>query len=126
MNPIAKILALRAGQALQIFNIELKTKIKAYQMPEPVMYWTWLNEKTIALVTANAVFHWSVEGSTDPVKKFDRLPAMASSQIINYKADQNEKWMVLIGISQVRAPCPRRCKHTAGHQKMFGRGSCPQ
>lgn len=32
MNPVAKILALRSGQALQIFNIELKSKMKAHQV----------------------------------------------------------------------------------------------
>ena len=100
MNPTSKVLALRAGQALQIFNIELKAKLKAYQMPDAVVFWTWLNDKTLAIVTATAVFHWSLEGTSDPVKKFDRLPAMSSAQIINYKSDVNEKWMVLIGISQ--------------------------
>jgi clathrin heavy chain len=92
--------ALRAGQALQIFNIELKSKMKAYNMPEAVVFWCWINERTMALVTATSVYHWSMEGSSDPVKMFDRLPALSASQIISYRADANEKWMVLIGISQ--------------------------
>jgi clathrin heavy chain len=29
MNPVAKILALRSGENLQIFNIDLKSKMKA-------------------------------------------------------------------------------------------------
>ena len=29
-----------------------------------VEYWTWLNEKTIGLVTDRAVFHWIMEEGT--------------------------------------------------------------
>ncbi|EKX42588.1 clathrin heavy chain [Guillardia theta CCMP2712] len=102
MNPVAKILALKSGQALQIFNIELKSKMKAHNMPEPVVYWKWINERTMALVTANAVFHWSMDGTSEPVKVFDRLPQMSTYQIINYRADAAEKWMVLTGIAQAQ------------------------
>ena len=35
-----------------------------------------------------------------PVKIFDRLPAMSACQIINYRANATDKWMVLVGISQ--------------------------
>ena len=65
MNPAAKILALRSGQALQIFNIDLKSKMKAHQMSEAVVFWKWINEKTLALVTASACFHWSMEGNSE-------------------------------------------------------------
>ena len=34
------------------------------------------------------------------VQIFDRLPAMAACQIINYRADAHEKWSLLTGISQ--------------------------
>eukprot|EP00286_Rhodomonas_abbreviata_P018853 CAMPEP_0181303774 /NCGR_PEP_ID=MMETSP1101-20121128/8752_1 /TAXON_ID=46948 /ORGANISM="Rhodomonas abbreviata, Strain Caron Lab Isolate" /LENGTH=1715 /DNA_ID=CAMNT_0023409399 /DNA_START=168 /DNA_END=5311 /DNA_ORIENTATION=+ len=102
MNPVAKILALKSGNNLQIFNIELKSKMKAHQMPEAVVYWKWINERCMALVTATAVYHWTMEGTTEPVKMFDRLPAMSACQIINYRADAGEKWMVLIGISQAQ------------------------
>ena len=100
MNPVAKILALRSGENLQIFNIDLKSKMKATTMSAPVIYWKWINEKTMALVTADAVLHWSMEGTSEPTKVFDRLPAMASCQIINYCVDAQAKWSLLTGISQ--------------------------
>jgi len=99
MNPVARILALRAGQQIQVYNIELKTKMKQTVMTDAVVYWKWISAGTMALVTASAVFHWSMDGSSEPVKVFDRLPAMSACQIINYRADEHEKWMVLIGIS---------------------------
>eukprot|EP00960_Hanusia_phi_P031208 749147-Hanusia_phi.AAC.3 len=94
----------QAGEQLRAYS-ELKSKMKAHNMPEPVVYWKWINERTMALVTANAVFHWSMDGTSEPVKVFDRLPQMSTYQIINYRADAAEKWMVLTGIAQVRHMC---------------------
>ena len=67
MNPVAKVIALKAavpGSAadhLQIFNLELKSKMKSHQMPEQVVFWKWLTPALMGLVTATAVYHWSVE-----------------------------------------------------------------
>lgn len=62
MNPVSKVMALKSGNVLQIFNIELKTKMSMHKMPEPVIFWKWINPNTIALVTAGSVYHWSIEG----------------------------------------------------------------
>lgn len=56
------MITISAGKTLQIFNIEAKAKVKAHQNTEDVSYWKWINEKTIALVTTTAVYHWSLEG----------------------------------------------------------------
>ena len=77
MNPVAKILALRSGENLQIWNIELKSKMKATTMSTPVTYWKWINEKTMGLVTADAVFHWTMDGTSEPTKVCDRLPGLS-------------------------------------------------
>lgn len=53
---------LSAMRTLQIFNIEMKSKMKAHTMNEDVVFWKWINVNTIALVTETAVFHWSMEG----------------------------------------------------------------
>lgn len=63
------------------------------------MFWKWINEKTIALISETAVYHWSIEGDTAPIKIFDRHQSLAGTQIINYRADFDSKWLVLIGIS---------------------------
>ena len=55
-------LLLVAGKTLQIFNIEMKSKMKAHNMTEEVQYWKWISVNTIALATDNAVYHWSMEG----------------------------------------------------------------
>jgi len=98
MNPVSKVIALKAGNYLQIFNMEMKAKMKSHQLTEPVIFWKWISPGIVAMVTAAAVFHWSMEGSSEPVKVFDRHASLQDTQIINYKTSPDEKWMVLIGI----------------------------
>lgn len=99
MNPQPKVIALRAGNHLQIFNIEMKSKMKSYAMTVPVAFWKWISVNTLAIVTADAVYHWSMEGNSEPVKLFERHATLEQTQIINYKVDPTEKWCILIGIA---------------------------
>lgn len=100
MNPASKVIALKdAGKTLQIFNIEMKSKVKAHTMAEEVTFWKWISLNTVALVTETAVFHWSMEGDSHPQKMFDRHASLAGCQVINYRTDLQQKWLLLIGIS---------------------------
>jgi len=99
MNPTSKVIALKAGKTLQIFNIEMKSKMKAHNMVEDVTFWKWISVNTIGLVTENAVYHWTMEGDSQPTKVFDRHSSLAGCQIINYRTDHKQQWLLLIGIS---------------------------
>ncbi|CAL8108322.1 unnamed protein product [Orchesella dallaii] len=99
MNPATKVIALKAGKTLQIFNIETKSKIKSFAMPEEVVFWKWISVSTLGLVTEKAVFHWSMEGEDKPKKMFDRHSSLASTQIINYRTDSKQEWLLLVAIS---------------------------
>lgn len=68
-------------------------------MTEDVMFWKWISVNTVALVTDSAVYHWSMEGDSQPTKVFDRHASLAGCQIINYRTDLQQKWLLLIGIS---------------------------
>jgi clathrin heavy chain len=99
MNPASKVIALKAQKMLQIFNIEIKAKMKAHNMVEEVTFWKWISVNTIALVTEKAVYHWTMEGDLAPQKMFDRHPSLNGCQIINYRTDHKQNWLLLIGIS---------------------------
>ncbi len=89
-----------ANRTLQIFNIDTKQKVKAYENKENVVFWKWISESAIGLVTDTSVYHWSITDATSPPQKvFDRHATLNDSQIINYRVSADEKWMVLIGIS---------------------------
>ncbi|KAK8847678.1 hypothetical protein IAR55_005537 [Kwoniella newhampshirensis] len=100
MNPKAdvKILALKAGRQLQVFDLGSKQKLGAHLMNEDVIFWTWINDTTLGIVTDREVHHWKL-GESAPVKVFDRHASLAANQIINYRISQDEKWLVLVGIS---------------------------
>lgn len=105
MNPASKVIALKgkagveAQKTLQIFNIEMKSKMKAHTMTEDVIFWKWISLNTLALVTETSVFHWSMEGDSVPQKVFDRHSSLNGCQIINYRTDPKQQWLLLIGIS---------------------------
>ncbi len=77
----------------------MKSKMKAHTMTDDVTFWKWISLNTVALVTDNAVYHWSMEGDSQPIKVFDRHSSLAGCQIINYRTDAKQKWLLLIGIS---------------------------
>ena len=99
MNPVSKVIALRAGNNLQIYNLEMKTKMKTTVIESAVQFWKWLDAKTIAIVTDVAVFHWSMDGDAQPTKMFDRAAYEGAVQIINYRASADQKWLLLGGIA---------------------------
>jgi clathrin heavy chain len=43
-------------------------------MNEEVVFWKWISESTLGLVTDRSVYHWNVMDGTDvaPAKVFDR------------------------------------------------------
>ncbi|KAI8915232.1 hypothetical protein DFJ77DRAFT_461771 [Powellomyces hirtus] len=99
MNPATKVIALKAGKQLQIFNLEMKSKVKSHNMTDDVVFWKWVSVSTLGIVTETTVYHWSMEGDAQPQKMFDRNANLAGSQIINYRVSADEKWLLLIGIS---------------------------
>lgn len=132
MNPVSKLIALKAGNALQLFDFDAKAKLKVCNMADPVVFWKWISQSTLGIVTNSAVYHWRADDQTsEPVKMFDRHASLASSQIINYRADPSEEWLVLVGISrqegnrvggnlQLYSVAKRISQAIEGHAATFG------
>lgn len=99
MNPEENILALKLQRQLQVFNLDTKAKLKSHMSPQDVIYWRWISATVLGVVTTSSVYHWSIEDDAPPQKVFDRHASLADTQIINYRASADGKWMVLIGIS---------------------------
>ncbi|KAI9172885.1 Clathrin heavy chain [Blastocladiella emersonii ATCC 22665] len=100
MHPSTKVIALKAGRQLQVFNLEAKAKVSATTTADDVVFWKWISPTKLGLVTDTAVYHWAVDVADQaPVKIFDRHPSLAGAQIINYKTNAAGNWMFLAGIS---------------------------
>lgn len=80
MHWTKNIIALKAqGRTIQIFDLSAKQKLKSSVMNEDIVYWKWLSDKSLGLITDTAVYHWDIEDGTqqNPVKMFDRLPNLS-------------------------------------------------
>lgn len=103
MNPKSKILALRSGRNLQVYDVDASKRLKATLFTDDVVYWRWVDDRTIGLVTSTAVYHWSLNTAEDaqPERMFDRLPDMdASVQILSYRVDEKHLWFMLCGVAR--------------------------
>lgn len=69
-------------------------------MNEDVVFWKWVSDTIIGLVTDSSVYHWTIADETSPPQKiFDRHASLSGAQIINYRITPDEKWFVLVGIA---------------------------
>ncbi|KAG5976528.1 hypothetical protein E4U58_003360 [Claviceps cyperi] len=97
-----QIIALKAqSRTLQIFDLQEKKKLNSCTMNDDVQFWKWINETTLGLVTTSSVYHWDIYDAAQdaPTKVFDRNANLNGCQIINYRANEDGKWMVAVGIS---------------------------
>ena len=60
---------------------QVTPEMKAHVMTDDVIFWKWISENMIALVTETSVFHWSMEGDSTPAKIFDRHSSLAGCQV---------------------------------------------
>jgi clathrin heavy chain len=70
-----QIIALKAqSRTLQIFDLAAKAKLKSCTMNEDVVFWKWISETSLGLVTETSVYHWDVmdPSAVQPSKVFDR------------------------------------------------------
>ncbi|KAG5490034.1 hypothetical protein JKF63_00153 [Porcisia hertigi] len=101
MNPKSKILALRSGRNLQVFDVDASQRLKATLFHDDVVYWHWIDDRTLGLVTGKAVYHWSLDTAADdtPQHIFDRgVDYDASVQVLSYCCDEQKKWLVVTGV----------------------------
>jgi clathrin heavy chain len=59
------IIALKApnegkGHILQIFDMDKKAKLKNIEFNENIVFWKWVNEQILAIVTTTSVYHVSI------------------------------------------------------------------
>ncbi len=104
LHPSQFIISLRAnGTTLQIFNLQTKEKLKSFNTDEPVIFWKWLNDEQLGLVTASSIYTWNVfdgQPSSGPTKLTTRHANLNNAQIINFVANANFDWFAVVGITQ--------------------------
>lgn len=108
MNPDAKILALQAknpkndGQTIvQVFNFDTRKKLSDHKFDEKIVFWTWANKTTLAIVTKTNVWHMDITGGGKTEIHMARKGNLGKGncQIISYSVEESNTWCALVGIS---------------------------
>ena len=82
------------------FNIDTKAKIASVQIGSEIIFWNWIDQKTLLLVSESAAYRWEYEQQDSiPIKWFDKSAVLNDSQIINASNRQLGNWCFLSGIS---------------------------
>ncbi|GMG22582.1 unnamed protein product [Ambrosiozyma monospora] len=103
MHPTQNVIALRAnGTTLQVFNLGTKQRLKSNVTNEAVIFWKWLDEEVIGLVTASSIFTWNVFDGSDagPALLTSRHVSLANSQLTQLVSNYDHSWFALCGIAQ--------------------------
>lgn len=98
MNPTSQTIALAAGTKLTLYHIDTSARAKEATLDSPIVYWNWINPKTVGIVTATAVYNWSLEGTAEPTKVFDRDTQGKAVQVLSYTATDDSQWHMVSGI----------------------------
>jgi len=88
------------GHILQIFNMEKKQKLSNIEFPDNIVFWRWVAEDLLAVVTTTSVYHVSIAKPDEKeVKVFERGGELKEGQVIGYVLSPDRKWSALFAIS---------------------------
>ena len=48
------------GHILQVFNMDRKEKLSNLEFPDNIVFWRWITEDILGVVTTTAVYHVSI------------------------------------------------------------------
>ncbi|OIR57892.1 MAG: clathrin heavy chain, partial [Amphiamblys sp. WSBS2006] len=99
MHPQEELIALKAGRALQVFDIAQKARVKACQISDDISFWRWISPDALGIVTGSAVYHWDVRRQAVPERVFARHRGLDGTQIINYRTSKDMQWCAVLGVS---------------------------
>ncbi|OBA27121.1 clathrin heavy chain [Hanseniaspora valbyensis NRRL Y-1626] len=104
MHPSKNVIAVRASGTIgQIFDLDSKQKLKAFTMDDSIVFWKWLNDETLGLVTVNSIYLLNVfdgQVNANPQKLTDRHATLQPCQIIDFNANDALDWLAVVGIYQ--------------------------
>lgn len=98
-----KIVAIKAGFKIQLYNIQELEKIKAIEVSELILYWKFENNGTrIILVSKKNVYYWDWESSDLPVKYFKLFDDLLNYRIMTCKVDSSGKYHLICGLNRIQ------------------------
>lgn len=127
MHWTKQIIALRAqSRTLQIFDLEKKQKLKSATMNEDVVFWKWISESTLGLVTETSVYHWDIynEAQAAPVEVFKRNANLNVRSLYKVPPLNWRMTNSLLELSNHQLPCQQRGKVDGSRWYLSATRSC--
>ena len=95
--------------------MEKKEKLNNLEFQDNIVFWRWVADDVLAVVTATTVYHVSIARPNEKeVKIFERSGDLKEGQIIGYCLGPDRKWSALFGIST-----PDGGKTINGHIQLY-------
>ncbi|ODH28145.1 hypothetical protein ACO22_04005 [Paracoccidioides brasiliensis] len=95
---------------LRVINLQNEQVIKDVIFRREILFWKWISERTLALVTGDRIYHWDVfeeksqpiEASTlrEPIKKDGEFDESKKWQITHYRTTEDHNWSALVAIQR--------------------------
>lgn len=113
LHPQRDWIAIRAGPNVNVLQLATKKRIHSTVLPDAVTFWRWIADDVLAIITATAIFHWTLPEEPQPL--FERHHSLANSQIIDYSTDASQQWFAVTALSAEPGGS------IAGHVQLFSR-----
>ncbi|GCA62156.1 clathrin, heavy chain [Kipferlia bialata] len=127
MHPSKKVVAVRAGSQMQVVDLGAKKHLANQTLTESVVFWRFLDETNLVVVTETAVYHWDIEAKFE--RLFSRDSKLQGAKITSYDVSADKQWSLLTGISvvegvvtghtQLHSMAAKRSQVIPGHAAAF-------
>ncbi|GMS86260.1 hypothetical protein PENTCL1PPCAC_8435, partial [Pristionchus entomophagus] len=122
MHPRRKIIATKNGKKLQILDISNATEIaKSHNHNDSVVFWKWIDDETIGIVTKSSAYHWSITGERTKMMNH----TLSGFKIVDYRMSDDGQWLLLNGFRKESKTfhsltgLPTSRQSSRAHSKLF-------
>lgn len=100
MNPSRPLLAISTCSRISIYDIYSEKLVSWARFPCESLFWCWISEKIIAVVSPTSIFHWNVDQAEEMSFAFERDSRTREHQVANYVADASLRWFAITSLSR--------------------------
>ena len=99
ISPDSDMIAISNERFVAVYCVQTNKCLNTLPFPSKCLFWNWINNNLIAIVTDREVFHWNIDYPFEPQLKFRVEPKLRDYQITGYKCDQtNELWFAITSL----------------------------
>ncbi len=96
INPQNEIIGISNDRFLAVYCVHKSQCLNTLPFPSKCIFWNWINNNIIAIITERDVFHWDMNDPYEPQFVFKLNEKIKNYQITGYKCDKsNAFWFAV-------------------------------